>query len=110
MGVLRGEVIDAVRLDSYSQALAEEFATDDDTMAVLHRLVRQPRGEYQSKVPELGDLLDMVREHRSDRMRADRERAERAELEALEADRKAHPEKYCTLGEVLKDWNARKTS
>jgi hypothetical protein len=106
MGVLRGEVIDAIRLDSYSQALAEEFATDDDTMAVLHRLVRTRRAEYESKVPELGDLLDMVREQRTERMRKDREQAEREEMAALEADRKANPDNYCTMAGVWAEYEA----
>jgi len=99
-GLLRGEVMDAVRLESYSRALAEEFKTDVDLLLVLDRLVKARRGEYESKIPEMGDLLEMVRERRSERIREAQQQRERAEWEAYMRDVKEHPDKYFTMQEL----------
>lgn len=60
--------MDADRLDSYSRALCK-FPDDTDTLAVLARLVESPRGEFEPKIPEMGNLLGMIRQRRSDRRR-----------------------------------------
>jgi hypothetical protein len=86
--------MDEVRLESYSTAIAEDFPDDVDTLAVLARLSRARRAEYEPRIPALGDLLGDVRDARRVRLN------QRAELEALErikaeeVHRKAHPEEY----------------
>lgn len=52
--------MDEIRLDSYSTALAEEFMGDEDTLAVLRKLGRTKREEWEPKIPELANLIEMV--------------------------------------------------
>jgi hypothetical protein len=81
-GLLRGEVMDAVRLESYSKALAETFAGDTDTYAVLEIMMSRARGEFESKIPERGDLIDSVKRYRSERRQREQQAKNDAEWEA----------------------------
>ena len=100
--------MDATRLESYSRAMAEEFADDADVLAVLGRLVRSRRGEYEPKIPELGELLAQIREHRRERARRTREAGEaRAHQQYLD-DVKAYPERYVSMAELLAGYRAAK--
>jgi len=66
--VLRADVMPGELLESYSKALCE-FPDDSDTMAVLDKLVKSPRAEFEPKIPELGMLLGVIRARRSERKR-----------------------------------------
>lgn len=66
--VVRGDVMGPELLDSYSKALSE-FPDDADTLAVLERLAKSPRAEFEPKIPEMGNLLGMIRLRRADRKR-----------------------------------------
>jgi hypothetical protein len=59
MGMARGEEMGDLALLGYSKAL--EVYPDECISAVLGRLSTSKRAEYESKIPELGGLLDMVR-------------------------------------------------
>ncbi|WP_158789033.1 hypothetical protein [Granulicella sp. L46] len=52
-------MLEGVELLMYSKAL-EEFP-DEAIALVLTRLAKSKRGEYEPRIPELGDLIDMVR-------------------------------------------------
>lgn len=106
-GLLRGEVVDAIRLESYSKALAE-FPDDQDTLEVLKVLATRRRAEFEPKIPELGDLLEMVRERLREKRRLEREARERALAEAEEQHRREHPEAYTTWAEIMAEYKARK--
>lgn len=67
-----------LQLESYSRALAEEFE-DADILAVLDRMVKMERPEYESKIPELGYMLARVRDRIRERKRIAREAAEKKE-------------------------------
>lgn len=95
--------MDSVRLESYSKALGEEFPEDYDTLYVLDGLVRSRRGEYEAKIPEMGDLLEMVRDRRSERLRAIRERKKRDEHAAYLKDVRENPDNYVTMHQLLED-------
>jgi hypothetical protein len=90
----RGEEMDEIRLESYSKALAEAFPDDVDTLAVLDRMGKSRRAEFEPKIPSLGDLLGDVRDARGARLnqRVEFEALER--IKAEEAHRRAHPEAY----------------
>lgn len=107
MAILRGGVMDAMLLGVYSQALAEEFPDETDTMVVMNRLVRSRRGEFEAKIPELGDFMELIREERGRRMKAAREQREADEYEALRRDRELHPEKYCSVQEFWSEVTAK---
>jgi hypothetical protein len=64
----RGEEMDEVRLESYSKALAEAFPDDADALAVLDRMGKSRRAEFESKIPSLGDLLGDIRNVRGARL------------------------------------------
>lgn len=98
--------MDSIRLESYSKALAE-FSDDTDTLAVLGVLAKRRRGDYEPKIPELGDLLEMVREYGREKRRMDREARERAEREAEELHRREHPEEYVSFAEIMREVRAR---
>jgi len=100
--------MDSIRLESYSKALGEEFAEDYDTLYVLDGLVRSRRGEYETKIPEMGDLLEMVRDRRSERLRAIRERKKRDEHAAYLKDVRENPDNYVTMHQLLEDIAAKK--
>jgi hypothetical protein len=100
--------MDALRLESYSKALAEEFRDDADTIAVLDTLVRSERGEYEAKIPEMGTLLGAVRRRRSERLRVEREKQAEAEWQAHLDHWKAHPEERYTWEDLWRDYNASK--
>jgi hypothetical protein len=70
--LLRGDVMAPAILESYSKALAEEFS-DADVMAVLDKRVRQKREQFEPKIPEMGEMLEWVREFVRDRRRAESE-------------------------------------
>ena len=110
MSLLRGEVMDAVRLESYSKALADGFSEDADMLAVMERLVKTRRAEYEAKIPELGELLQLVRDQRTERRRVAREAREREEREALERRRREHPEDFCTLESIWEDYERMKAA
>ena len=95
-----------MRLESYSRALAEEFRTDADTLYVMDRLVRTRRGEYEAKIADMGDLLEMVRERRAERIAAIREQRMREEYEAYMRDVREHPENYSTMERIYDEFNA----
>jgi hypothetical protein len=100
--------MDSVRLESYSKALGEEFKEDYDTLYVLDRLVKNGRGEYESKIPEMGDLIDMVRERRSERLKAIQDRRKQEELAAYFRDVRENPENYMTMTQLLEEIEAKK--
>lgn len=110
MSLLRGEVMDSVRLESYSKALGEEFTEDYDTLYVLDGLVKSRRGEYEAKIPEMGDLLEMVRDRRLERLRALRDRKRRDEHEAYLKDVRDNPDNYITMQQLLADIAAKKAA
>lgn len=105
---MRGEVMDSVRLESYSKALGEEFAEDYDTLYVLDGLVKSRRGEYEAKIPEMGDLLEMVRDRRSERLRGIRERKAREEHAAYLKDVRENPHNYVSIAEIFAEYEERK--
>lgn len=105
MAFLRGDVMDAMRLQAYSRALGEEFKDDRDTLAVLDRMVRSRRAEYEAKIPEMGDLLEMVRERRHSRLTAEREAKLSAEHDARWSDYQSHPENYVSVAEILNEYH-----
>jgi hypothetical protein len=106
-GLLRGEVMDAIRLESYSKALAEEFRDEGDTLTVLDKLAKSRRGEYESRIPDMGDLLEMVREARTARLQKVREAEELEKLNLYLQDVKDHPENYVTTKELWNEIEAR---
>jgi hypothetical protein len=59
MGIARGEGMGDVALLGYSKAL--EAFPDECIAAVLAKLSTSKRGEYEAKIPELGELLDLVK-------------------------------------------------
>ena len=59
LGMARRQVLEGVELMMYSKAL-EEFPDGAITL-VLTRLPKSKREEYEPRIPELGDLIDMVR-------------------------------------------------
>jgi hypothetical protein len=59
LGMARRQVLEGVELMMYSKAL-EEFP-DEAIALVLTRLAKSKRGGYEPRIPELGDLIDMVR-------------------------------------------------
>lgn len=65
----RGESLDPVRLESYSKALAEDFGDDAEVLAVLNRLGRTERAEYEPIIPPLATLLKAVREFKETKAR-----------------------------------------
>jgi hypothetical protein len=69
MSLNRGEGLDAVRLESYSKALAEEFGDDADVLAVLNQIGRTERDEYEPIIPPLATLLRAVREFKAAKAR-----------------------------------------
>ena len=95
-----------MRLESYSRALAEEFRDDTDTMAVLDKLVRAERQEYEPKIPEMGNLLGAVRRHRGERLRIAAERKKEEEWQAYLAYWRAHPEEQYTMEDLWRDYQA----
>lgn len=102
--------MDSVRLESYSKALGEEFTEDYDTLYVLDGLVKSRRGEYEAKIPEMGDLLEMVRDRRLERLRALRDRKRRDEHEAYLKDVRDNPDNYITMQQLLADIAAKKAA
>lgn len=102
--------MDAIRLDSYSKALAEEFKNDVDTLLVLDKMVRSRRPEYEAKIPDMGDLLQRVRERRSERREAERAEDEKLKSEAYMRDVREHPENYVTMGSIWKSYEARQAA
>lgn len=82
--LLRGESMDAVRLESYSKALLE-FPDDANTLAVLDKLVRSDREEFEPRIPEMGRMLQLVRNVRNTHRRVEREAREEAERKEYEA-------------------------
>jgi hypothetical protein len=75
----RGEALDAIRLDSYSNALMEQFPDDIDTLTVLARLGETVREEFEPIIIPKADLLLMVRKEGWARARAQREAKEAAD-------------------------------
>jgi hypothetical protein len=69
LGMARREAMGDAELLLYSKAL-ERFA-DAPIQRVIERLSLSPRSEFESKIPELGDLVKMVR---TEALRADRPR------------------------------------
>lgn len=110
MSLLRGEVIDGIRLESYSKALGEEFKEDSDTLFVLDRLVKSRRGEYEAKIPEMGDLLEMVRERRHERSREARDRKAQEEMAEYYRDQRENPEKYFSVQKIIAECISKKAA
>lgn len=81
----RGEEMDEVRLDEYSKALIEEFDDDSDTLAVLVKLARSRRAEYEPKIVELGELLARIRELGRERRRKAASKSTIDEFDAMKA-------------------------
>ena len=98
--------MDAVRLESYSRAIAEEFTEDADVLAVLGRLVKSRRGEYEAKIPEMGELLALIRDGRRERLRQTREAKERAAWDAYMRELKANPERFFSIKDLLSEYRA----
>lgn len=101
MSLIRGETMGEVRLTVYSEALAEEFSDDRDTWVAMNKLIKTRRGEFEAKIPELGDLLELVREERRTRLRTVRENQEREEHEAYLREQKEHPEQFFSLADAI---------
>jgi len=100
--------MDSVRLESYSKALGEEFAEDYDTLYVLDRLVKNGRGEFEAKIPDMGVLLDLVRERKAERLKAIRERKMREEHAAYLKDMKENPDNYVSMAQIFAEYEERK--
>lgn len=101
-------MIDGIRLESYSKALGEEFKEDFDTLFVLDRLVKSRRGEYEAKIPEMGDLLEMVRERRHERSREARDRKAQEEMAEYYRDQRENPEKYFSVQQIIAECISKK--
>jgi hypothetical protein len=81
----RGEGMDEIRLNEYSKALAEEFDDDSDTLVILVKLSRSRRAEYEPKIIELGELLEMIREVGRERRHKTASKSSLKEFDAMKA-------------------------
>lgn len=98
--LLRGEVMDAMRLESFSRAIAEEFPDDNDALQVMDKMVRSPRQEFEPRIPAMGDFLQMIRDLRSARRRQERDAEEQKAWSDRLQDIQDHPENYVRIEEV----------
>lgn len=106
MCFLRGDALDELRLTAYTDALIEEFKDTEDIYPVLTRLAKAEIGQHEKRIPELGKLLAQVRDQRRDRL----DKKAQQDWNAHLADAKAHPEKYITLAEILREYREQKAS
>ncbi len=106
MALLRDDTMDAVKLESFSKALADEFADDADVIVVMDRLVRSPRAEFEPKVPAMGDFLQMVRDCRAVRIRKEREAWVDMVSAAESEDRERFPKDWTTPHQFWTEANA----
>jgi FMN-dependent NADH-azoreductase len=94
-------------LESYSKAIAEEFPEDRDAMEVMAKLAKNPRDEYEAKIPELGNLLGMIREHAQRKLAAKREQEQKRALDEYLDDLRANPENYVSMAEIMQEYQAK---
>ena len=75
-GTMRGSKLDRSTLTAYSKRLNRE--PEQDVLLALEKLAELPRKEYESAIPDLGSLLDLVKVCTVSRInRSNAERAKR---------------------------------
>lgn len=103
----RQAAVSDATLQVYSAGL--EMYDPRDIREAVKRLSLRRRREGETAFPDLPTMRDEVREAQADRrsdektQRILRESAERA------ADYKAHPEKYCTVSEIMAELKKKKS-
>jgi hypothetical protein len=89
-GTMRGAKLDKETLSLYSGRLLRE--SFDDVVVALEKIAEMPREQYETALPDMGTVLDMVRI-------AGQSRANRAEAAKDPREENAAAEvKYCRFG------------